>query len=232
MQNILLVASGLILISFALLYLTKIRTRIEIDSIPMPTPTLKQPTQPMSADTTFGTSIEKTTREEEILLEEAELYANLGLPETSIKILKEIIQLHSSNPVAWFLLLSCYSSLGKTNAFEKAAREFRQRHTNSQLWNRIKALGRTLDANNPLYAENNKNGISAFAKLSSTARQVRSIGEILKETGALTDLILQHYLSRFNPNNHGRFGGFLLKNKVITLKQLNHALMLQQSALA
>jgi hypothetical protein len=226
MQNILLIAIGLMLISLVLLFYTRTRTRIEIKMHPMPIPAIKRPSQSMNDHASY---VDDPSRmNEDSLLEEAELYANLGLPQTSVKILKEILQLHSSNPSAWFLLLSCYSSLGDAVEFDRAARKFLRQHPYSQLWSRIQALGRTLDQHNPLYI-NNTNSVSGFAKLTIATEKARSIGEILKEAGILTDLILQHQLSKFNRKNHGRFGGFLLKNKVITLTQLNQALMLQQS---
>lgn len=219
---------GLITIFLALWCYTKIRARIEIKVHQVPAPSIKRSSQPMSVDAASLRDIEQKIIKEKQLLEEAELYANLGRPETSIKILQEILQRHSSNPVAWFLLLSCYSSLGKAVEFDKAAREFLKRHEDNQVWRKIQALGRTLDPQNRLYIDNNAR-MPAHTEFSNAADQIRSIGEILKKTGVVTDLILQHYLSRFNPKNHGRFGGFLLKNKVITLGQLNRALMLQQS---
>jgi len=178
--------------------------------------------------------IENKVLEEEALFDEAELYANMGLPTTSIKICIEILMNHSSNPRAWLLLLSCYSSLGKKAEFNKTAEAFHQRYSNNRYWGEVQALGRTLDQGNPLYIANN--GVSTEtegeAAQLSVAKQTRSIGEILREKGILTDMILQHYLSNYKPEKHGRLGGFLLKSKAISLSQLNHALIVQQSTFA
>jgi len=178
--------------------------------------------------------IEKKVLEEEALFEEAELYANMGLPTTSINICIEILMNHSSNPRAWLLLLSCYSSLGKKDEFNKAAEEFHQRYSNNRYWSAVQALGRTLDQSNPLYIANNGKNIESAKEATeiSITKQTRSIGEILREKGILTDMILQHYLSNYKPEKHGRLGGFLLKNKAISISQLNHVLIAQQSAFA
>lgn len=93
--------------------------------------------------------------EEDSMLEEAGLYAAHGRPAKAIEILQEIIKRYPAKVEAWPLLLSIYSSLGNAAEFEKTAREFLKHHKNSPSWNGIQALGRTLDRENSLYADNN-----------------------------------------------------------------------------
>ncbi len=105
--------------------------------------------------------------EEDSMLEEAGLYATYGHSAKAVEILKEIVKRHPMKADAWPLLLSIYSSLGKSAEFENTAREFLKHHKNSPSWSGIRALGRTLDPNNPLYADNNSR-ISASPLLPDT----------------------------------------------------------------
>ena len=74
------------------------------------------------------------------------------------------------------------------------------------------------------------NDSSISPALQDTTAPRPPIGDILLETGALNEGVLQSCLDAFDPEKHGRFGGYLLTYKVITLEQLNQALLLQQAA--
>jgi Tfp pilus assembly protein FimV len=171
--------------------------------------------------------IEEEMSEEDSMLEEAGLYATYGHPAKAVEILKEIIKRRPAKADAWPLLLSIYSSLGKAAEFESSAREFLKHHKDSPSWSGIRALGRTLDQNNPLYADNNSR-ISASPLLPDTLNLHRPIGDILMEMGALSKPDLQNCLDNFDPKRHGRFGGYLVARKAITLAQLDQALLQQQ----
>jgi tetratricopeptide (TPR) repeat protein len=169
--------------------------------------------------------IEEEVTEDDSMLEEAGLYATHGRPAKAIEILQEIIKRRPEKANAWPLLLSIYSSLGKASEFEKTAREFLKHHPGSPSWSGIQALGRTFDKDNPLYADSH---ISAFPVSSDAANPRRPIGDILMEMGILSKQDLQEYLDDFDPKKHGRFGGYLVARKVITLAQLDQALLQQQ----
>ena len=169
----------------------------------------------------------KEVSEEDLMLEEAGLYAAHNHPAKAVEILQEIIQRRPSNVGAWPLLLSIYSSLANAAEFEKTAREFLKHHKDSPSWGGIQALGRTLDKNNPLYVDNNSH-ISASPLLPVAAHLAQPVGDILMRRGELSPKDLHNYLDDFDPKKHGRFGGYLVAHKAITLAQLDHALLQQQ----
>ena len=181
----------------------------------------------VSSHTPAPQKAEEEGSEEDSMLEEAGLYASHGRPAKAVEILQEIIKRRPSKEEAWPLLLSIYSSLAKATEFEKTAREFLKHHKDSASWNGIKALGRTFDQNNPLYADNNSR-ISASPLLPDAANPRRPVGDVLIEMGVLSKQDLQHCLDDFDPKKHGRFGGYLVARKVITLAQLDQALLQQQ----
>lgn len=156
------------------------------------------------------------------LLEEASLYAASGRQVRAVEILQEIIKRYPSKAEAWTLLLSLYSSLGKAAAFESTAREFLMHHKSSPSWIGVQALGRTLDHGNPLYAEH---GIHPAPKESVPHQP---IGDVLIEMGILSKRELLGYLDGFDPKKHGRFGGYLVARKAISISQLDQALLQQQ----
>lgn len=235
-HNELFVGLGLILVVLVLWsgfrYSIKRKSRVEINVELTTTPlAIKRPPQVKSEHTVAAATflpqeIEEEVTDVNLMLEEAELYANLGRPASAVKILQTIIQRNPSTASAWSLLLSSYSSLGKAAEFEDTAREFLKYHKESPLWSGIQAIGRTLDQNNPLYIDNNS-GISASTSFPN-ANSRRPIGDILIGMGVLTEESLQRWLDIFNPTKHGRFGGYLLSCKVITLAQLDQALLRQQ----
>ena len=158
--------------------------------------------------------------EDDLIMEEAELYAIHGHPDKAVNILKEMIERSPTNPKARRLLLSIYSSVGKAAEFEQAALDFQRLNPGSTSWRGIQALGRTLDINNPLYADATPMQAQAMR---------RPIGEILVKMGALSVQDMKHCLAEFDPKKHGRFGGYLITRKVITLAQLDRALLKQQN---
>lgn len=170
-------------------------------------------------------NIEEEVSEEDSMLEEAGLYASHGRPTKAVEILQDIIKRRPEKANAWPLLLSIYSSLGKAVEFENTAREFLKYHPSNPSWSGIQALGRTFDSDNPLYADSH---ISASPIQSDTANPRRPIGDILIEMGILSRQDLKNYLDDFDPKRHGRFGGYLVVRKAITLAQLDQALLQQQ----
>ena len=169
--------------------------------------------------------IKEEANEDDLLLEEAMLYASHGRPRKAVEMLLEIVKQYPSKTGAWSLLLSCYSSLAKAAEFEKTAREFLKHHEGSPLWRGIQALGRTLDKNNPMYADNNP---AAASSLSEDMAMRQPIGDVLVNMGILSEQDLQNCLNDFDPEKDGRFGGYLVKRKAITLVQLDQALLQQQ----
>lgn len=164
--------------------------------------------------------------EEDSVLEEAELYAAHGRPAKAAEILLEIIKLRPSKAEAWPLLFSIYSSLGKAEEFERTAKQFLIHHKDSPSWRGIQALGRTLDRDNPIYIDNSSYATSPA--MLDTVPLRRPVGDVLLDMGVLSKQDLQNCLDDFDPKRHGRFGGYLVARKVITLAQLDEALLQQQ----
>lgn len=174
---------------------------------------------------------EKSVSEDDSMLEEAGLYAANGRMDKAAGILHEIIGRNPAKVGAWTLLLSVYSALCRVADFERVAREFLKHHKASPSWSGIQVLGRTLDRDNPLYT--NQNGhISAAPLLPDTLNLRRPIGDILIEMGILSQREIMKYLDEFDPKRHGRFGGYLVARKAITIAQLDQALLQQQGASA
>lgn len=174
---------------------------------------------------------EKNVSEDDSMLEEAGLYAANGRMDKAAGILHEIIERNPAKVGAWTLLLSVYSALCKVADFERVAREFLKHHKASPSWSGIQVLGRTLDRDNPLYADQNGH-ISAAPLLPDTLNLRRPIGDILIEMGILSQREILKYLDGFDPKRHGRFGGYLVARKAITIAQLDQALLQQQGVSA
>lgn len=193
-----------------------------------PTPAVVAPPRTSTNEETHPPKkIGEEATEADSMLEEAALYAAHGRPAKAIEILQEIIKRYPTKVNAWPLLLSIYSSLGNATEFEKTARAFLQHHKDSPSWSGMQALGRTLDRDNPLYADNNSR-ISTSPLLPDTLNPHRPIGVVLTEMGLLSKQDLQNCLDDFDPKKHGRFGGYLVARKAITLAQLDQALLQQQ----
>jgi Tfp pilus assembly protein FimV len=157
------------------------------------------------------------------VLEEGELYAIYGHPDKGIKVLREYLTLHPNSGKIWLRLLSIYSSQGLNKEFETAAKEFSRTNKNSQSWKMAQALGRTLDAQNPLYFDNNTRTNSA------SASEEKQIGDVLVELGHLSPESLSQCTQEFDAEKHGRFGHYLVTKQLITHAQLDEALFKQQS---
>ena len=240
LPNGLFAAFGLVLIIIALWqglrYYTKVKSHTGINLQQETEPILKlsagaasttgQPAPTPAAPVKFAIS-EAEESEVDSMLEEAELYSTHGRPAKAAELLQAIIQRSPAKLDAWSLLFSIYSSLGKASEFEKAAREFLKYHESNPTWSKIQALGRTLDKSNPLYVDNNIDAAASSA-LEDAISSFRPVGDILIEMGVLTEQNLQNCLDTFDPKKHGRFGGYLLARKEITLEQLDQALLLQQ----
>lgn len=163
----------------------------------------------------------ETVYDEKSMLEEARLYVTHGHLAVAVAILNEINQRNPGNAEAWSLLLSSYSSLGKAAEFEASAGEFLARHKDNPVCHGIRALGRTFDKNNPLYAD------AGLAHGSTVQRG--TIGDILLEMGFISENNLHTCLVAYDPKRDGRLGGYLVRRKFITLAQLDEALERQQS---
>jgi hypothetical protein len=203
--------------------------------VPTPPPPANQPSQivfeapkasaPAVAEVAATHKDDAEIPEDELLMEEASLYVTHGRPVKAIEVLQQVIKNNPARIEAWSFLLSIYSSLAKVSEFAETAQAFLEHHKNHPSWSSIQALGRTLDGKNPLYHDS---GDGAAAKPPMEAR--RPIGDILIEMGVLSKQDLQRCLDNFNLKIHGRFGGYLVARKVITLAQLDEALLLQQGA--
>jgi hypothetical protein len=165
--------------------------------------------------------------EDDSMMEEAGLYAANGRMDKAAGILQEIIKRNPAKIEAWVLLLSVYSALCKVADFESTAQKFLKHHQASPSWSGIQVLGRTLDHDNPLYTDRN-GPISASPFLPDTFTSHRPIGDILIEAGILSKREIQKYLDDFDPKQHGRFGGYLVTRRAITIAQLDQALLQQQ----
>lgn len=168
-----------------------------------------------------------SSKVEQTVLEEAELYAVYGHPDKAIRILLEFLVQLPKSENAWMLLLSIYSSNAQIAEFEKASRKFLSHNKNSPHWKTIQALGRTLDKDNELYREESHELGALW--LPSNATKQRPIGDILIELGYLSAQDMANCLGEFDPKQHGRFGNYLLTRRMINHSQLNEALLKQQS---
>lgn len=171
--------------------------------------------------------VDPSNKEEQTVLEEAELYAVYGHPDKAIRILLEFLVQLPKSENAWMLLLSIYSSNAQIAEFEKASRKFLSHNKNSPHWKTIQALGRTLDKDNELYREESHELGALW--LPSNATKQRPIGDILIELGYLSAQDMANCLGEFDPKQHGRFGNYLLTRRMINHSQLNEALLKQQS---
>lgn len=240
-------ALGLLLILFALWlsvhYFTRVKSHLSREPLTAPPPkpwtstAIKHPAKPSEAHSTpaaaarppeSGISLDmtgKTAAQDDAMLEEAGLYIAVGRLPKAIELLQEVIRHSPAKTDAWSLLFSIYSSQGRAGEFEKTALAFLRHHKDSGLWGQIQVLGRTLDPNNPLYA-GMPGSLSATPLLPDALHH--PIGDVLIEMGALSKNDILHHLEDFDPKKHGRFGGYLVARKAITLAQLDDALLRQQ----
>ncbi|MBI3901338.1 MAG: hypothetical protein HY306_00100 [Nitrosomonadales bacterium] len=182
----------------------------------------------MSRETVPTHDVPEQISDDDAMLEEAGLYAVHGHPNRSIQILHEIIENNPAHTEARMLLISILSSLGRAEEFERAAREFHKHNENHESWEMVQSLGRTMDAHNPLYTGDDDLGGAALFLPQIALNKRRPVGDILVEMGALSMQDLKNCLHDFDPKAHGRFGGYLVSRKAITLTELNEALLQQQ----
>lgn len=160
------------------------------------------------------------------LLEEAHLYAKHGRLSKATDILEDLLEQHPDNAEAWLRLLSVYSALCDTKNFEAQAERFKERKPEQSVWLRVQALGRSLDAGNPLYQETEEGLADILFKPSREI--VVPIGSVLVESGALSLSDLNNCLGEYDPKVNGRFGNYLVSRKLISVEQLTNALLQQQ----
>ena len=160
------------------------------------------------------------------LLEEAHLYAKHGRLGRATEILRDLLEQHPECDEAWLRLLSVYSALCDVQHFETYATRFKVRQPEPDVWSRVQALGRSLDAENSLYVEQDP-GLTE--DLSRPVRKiVVPVGSVLVESGALSLTDLNNCLSEYDPKVDGRFGNYLVSRKLISVEQLTNALLHQQ----
>jgi tetratricopeptide (TPR) repeat protein len=174
-----------------------------------------------------SSNTDTANKEEQTVLEEAELYAVYGHPDKAIRILQEFLEQFPKSENAWMLLLSIYSSTAQADEFERTSRKFLSHNKNSPQWKIIQALGRTLDNDNELYQEEDTERGALWLPSNSTKQ--RPIGDILIDLGYLSAQDMANCLGEFDPKQHGRFGNYLLTRRMINHSQLNEALLKQQS---
>ena len=167
--------------------------------------------------------------EADAVIEEAELYSTYGHPDRAILMLQELIQQQPGKTEAWELLLFIFFSQKKPPEFERTARDFMGLNTNEAAWKKIQALGRSLDRDNPMYADGSTPSTAASTPPELALGKRRLIGNILVETGVLSAQDIVRYLDDFDPKRDGRIGEYLVSRQAITDKQLQAALQLQQS---
>jgi hypothetical protein len=166
-----------------------------------------------------------TQSEADTIIEEAQLYATHNHPLRAIKLLQELLAQQPTKTDAWLLLLAISSSLNHTIEFEKHARTFLRYHPKeSEAWEAIRVLGQTLNPDDPLYKDD-----SPKLSPSTILGDRHLIGDILIDLNMILPETLHHCLANFDPDQHGRFGVYLVTEKVITHEQLTQALVHQHT---
>lgn len=159
------------------------------------------------------------------IIEEAQLYTAFNHPLRAVKILQELLVEHPRKIEAWLLMLSIFSSLNRANEFENNARAFlRYNPKNYEAWKTIQVLGRTLNPDHPLYKDNTP-ALSPETVLGNR----HLLGDVLIDLEMISPESLHHCLAHFDPKQHGRFGVYLVTEKVITHQQLTQALVHQST---
>ncbi|MFC4160223.1 type IV pilus assembly protein FimV [Chitinimonas lacunae] len=87
------------------------------------------------------------------VLEQAMLFAECGLPEKSIELLRQEIALHPAHVAAWMSLFRLLHAEGMVEEFRIQALEFRSQFASEGLWNQVSELGKELAPNDSLYAD-------------------------------------------------------------------------------
>jgi len=130
-----------------------------------PKPELGEITQKISA---YVASQDQVS-DEDLVVEEAQLYAAHNRPQKSIEMLGELIEAHPEKMDAWLSLFTNYASLNAVDQFASLAQKFKLVEHDEHTWILVQSLGRTLDRENPLYQEKNQD--SAPVAVSSVATE-------------------------------------------------------------
>lgn len=163
--------------------------------------------------------------EVDAIIEEAQLYAAFNHPLRAIKILQELLVDNPKKSEAWLLILAIYSSLKNEHEFENNARAFlRYNPKDHETWKTVQILGRTLNPTHALYRDN-----SPILSSGNVLGERHLLGDVLIDLEMISPESLHHCLAHFDPNQHGRFGAYLVTEKVITHEQLTQALVLQNT---
>lgn len=100
----------------------------------------------------FDTRAEAVTfTEAESVLDEADLYLAYGWANRAIELLQEYLENHTDDTQLWKKLLEIYSGQGMKQEFEQLALRCQVTMEDSGLWAMVRAMGRELDPENPLY---------------------------------------------------------------------------------
>lgn len=97
--------------------------------------------------------------EEDLVMEEAQLYAAHNRPQKAIEMLGELIDAHPEKMDAWLSLFTNYASLNEVDRFAQLAQRLKLAEPDQHTWALVQSLGRTLDRGNPLYKEQNQNAV-------------------------------------------------------------------------
>jgi hypothetical protein len=192
------------------------------------TPTSANKNTTNKPDPTIRTAIfnahEAASSPESALIEEANLYVAFNHPLRATKILQELVAEHPRMVEAWLLLFGILSSLSMESAFEENARTFlRHNPDDANAWETIQVLGRTLNINHPLYR-------TSSPMLPEEVLERRPpLGDALIDLDIVLPENMHYCLADFNKENHGRFGAYLVTQKVITHAQLTQALIHQDT---
>jgi hypothetical protein len=163
--------------------------------------------------------------EVDAIIEEAQLYAAFNHPLRAIKILQELLVEHPKKSEAWLLVLAIHSSLKNEHEFENNARAFlRYNPKDHETWKTIQILGRTLNPTHALYRDN-----SPVLSSGNVLGERHLLGDVLIDLEMISPESLHHCLAHFDPKQHGRFGAYMVTEKVITHEQLTQALVLQNT---
>lgn len=87
------------------------------------------------------------------VLEQAMLFAECGLPEKSIELLRQEIATRPAHVAAWMGLFRVLHGEGMAEEFRIQALEFRSHFASEGLWQQVSELGRDLAPNDSLYSE-------------------------------------------------------------------------------
>ncbi len=156
------------------------------------------------------------------MIEEAELYAIHGHPYKAIEILNGIILEQPRNVEVWLLLLSIFCNKNNVRQFELMARKFLATIQDDTAWRRVQEAGRRIDPDNALYFDPHTS--TTLMESGSRLIKRRLLGEILLDMGVISAWSLEKSVEHYDHLRDGRFGDFLLVNRIVDASQLEEAL--------